>query len=148
MNLQPSDVSCAKSSTLPRGHRAIMTYLFTKLFIIQEVKDFSYLVKSEVAMQARTCYLRSRSQAIEAVSRLILLSFSDEGITLIYLVKRDFHCWTRTCDLECHRPAWSHGAIEPSDGRDLLCDLEYSSSSSFLLALAYEDLNWISGSLA
>ena len=98
-------------------------------------------MKRVVMMQARTCNPRMSPSKVERfttrppshLSPLPFPSFSDARITWIYLVKKGFHCWARTCDLECHRPAWSHGAIEASEVVVYFRDLESSSSSSLLL---------------
>ena len=107
-----------------------------------QVKDLDYSpTKRVVMMQARTCNPPISHSKVEHFtsrppSHLVTLpfhSFSDEEITSVYLVKKDCRCWARSCDLESHRPARSHGAIEPSDCSDIFRDLDCCSSSSPLL---------------
>ena len=92
-------------------------------------------------MRARTCNPPISHSKVEHFtsrppSHLVTLpfhSFSDEEITSVYLVKKDCRCWARSCDLESHRPARSHGAIEPSDCSDDFRGLDCCSSSSLIV---------------
>ena len=95
--------------------------LIRKLVHVLQVKDLYFSHGKEVVRQeARTCNLwdlpiQSRAcylEAIEAVTSVTFLSFSDVRITYSYLVKRDCRCWDRSRDLESHGPARSHGAVE------------------------------------
>ena len=92
--------------------------------------------------QDRTCYLWNRSrvsylETIEAVSRLILFSFSDVKNHYLYLCKRDCHGWARTLDLLSHEPAWSLGAMEARGCRDTFSELVFISLEGLRAFLRY-----------
>ena len=81
--------------------------------------------------QDRTCYLWNRSrvsylETIEAVSRLILYSFSDDEITTFCFYKRTAMAGNRTLDLSSRGPAWSHGAMEAQGCSDVFSEVEFT----------------------
>ena len=98
--------------------------------------------------ESRTCHLwdlpiQSQTSclvAIEAVTPLPFYSFSDVVYHSLLLSKKDVHGWDRSGDLESHGPAWSRGAVEAIGCRDVFGDLDYCSSSSLYLVVAYEAL--------
>ena len=120
-----------------------------KLVHVLQVKDLYFSLGKEVVMQeSRTCHLGDlpiQSQtsclvAIEAVTPLPFLSFSDVVYHSLLLSKKDVMSWDRTDDLESHSPAWSSRAVEAIGCRDVFGYLDYCSSSSLYLVVAYEAL--------
>ena len=118
--------------------------LIRKLVHVLQVKDLYFSHGKEVVRQeARTCNLwdlpiQSRAcylEAIEAVTPLPFLLFSDVVYHSLLLSKKDVHGWDRSGDLESHGPAWSRGAIVASDGRSYFGDLDSCSSSSLLVMM-------------
>ena len=105
------------------GATEAFTRTFPRSYLLSKKSrtSLTYL-KSEVVMQARTCHLRIRSQAsyheaIEAVSRLILVLLSDDRITAFIYVKE-----TAMAGLEpsTFLAKSQHGALEPSRLRDVV----------------------------
>ena len=110
-----------------------------KLLHVLQVKDLYFSHGKEVVRQeARTCNLwdlpiQSRAcylEAIEAVTPIPFLSFSDDVYHFLLLSKKDVHGWDRSGDLGSHSPAWSHRAVEAIGCRDVFRDLDSCSSSS------------------